>query len=52
MSDSLFVKEDKIEWETENLSDRATNSVSYASKILKEYYILMLLEDYVQKLRF
>ncbi|RAK03962.1 putative deoxyguanosinetriphosphate triphosphohydrolase [Halanaerobium saccharolyticum] len=32
MSDSLFVKEDKIEWETENLSDRATNSVSYASE--------------------
>jgi len=31
MPDSLFVKEDKVEWETENLSERGTNSDSYAS---------------------
>jgi dGTPase len=31
MSDGLFVKEDKVEWEIENLSDKATNSDSYAS---------------------
>lgn len=31
MSDSLFVKEDKVEWESEYLSDKATNSASYAS---------------------